>query len=131
MASSPNFAATALAPDVIQVSTANTALDGSGTIGTLTTGTASGVVIESVTIKAAGTNTAGMIRFFVSVDNGSTKRLVAEVNATATTPSATVTSFTAQVPSLVGLVLLGTTSILYASTEKAEAFNIVAQKSGL
>lgn len=131
MSSTPNFASTPLAPDLIQVSTANTDRDGSGTLGTLTTGTSGGVVLEQVTITATGTTTAGMIRFFLSVDGGTNKRLINEVTVGAVTPSGTVQAFTSEAAGLVGLVLLTTSTILYASTNNAETFNIIAQKSGL
>lgn len=131
MSSTPNFASVALSPDVIQISTANTNRDGTGTLGTTTTGTTDGVVIEKITIKATGTTTAGMVRFFVSTDTGTNKRLIDEIYVSAITPSGTVPAFVAEVPSLVGLVLKSTDSILYASTNNAETFNIIVEKSGL
>lgn len=131
MGTSPNFASTALAPDVIQIATANTNRDGTGTLGTLVTGTASGVVIEGVTVKATGTTTAGCVRFFISTDSGTTKRLIAEIVVNAVTPGASAVTFVSEVPQLAGLVLVATSSILYASTHNAETFNVIAQKSGL
>jgi hypothetical protein len=131
MSSAPNFASVALAPDVVQISTANTNRDGTGTLGTISTGTTDGVVIEKITIKATGTTTAGIVRFFVSVNTGSTKLLIDEIYVSAITPSGTVPAFVAEASSLVGLVLKNTSSILYASTNNAETFNIVVEKSGL
>lgn len=131
MATTPNFAATALAPDVVQISTANTNRDGTGTLGTVTTGTTAGVVIENITIKATGTTTAGCVRFFISTDTGTTKRLIAEIVVNAITPGASTATFFSNVPQLEGLVLVGTTTILYASTHNAETFNVIAEKSGL
>lgn len=131
MSSTPNFASTPLAPDLIQVSTANTNRDGTGTLVTLTTGTTDGVVIEQVSITATGTTTAGMIRFFLSINGGTDKRLINEVIVTAVTPSGTAQAFSVYAPALEGLVLLTTSTILYASTNNAETFNILAQKSGL
>lgn len=131
MSSTPNFASTPLAPDLIQVSTANTNRDGTGTLVTLTTGTTAGVVIEQVSITATGTTTAGMIRFFLSINGGTDKRLINEVIVTAVTPSGTAQAFSVYAPALEGLVLLTTSTILYASTNNAETFNILAQKSGL
>lgn len=131
MSASPNFASVPLAPDVIQISTANTNRDGTGTMGTLTTGTSNGVVIEQITVTATGTTTAGMLRFFLSIDGGSTRRLIDEVLVTAQTPSGTARAFTVVVDDLTGLVLQGTNTILYVSTNNAETFNVVAQKAGL
>jgi hypothetical protein len=131
MASSPNFASTPLAPDLIQISTANTNRDGTGTLGTFVTGTAGGIVIEQITITATGTTTAGMVRFFLSVDGGTNKRLICEKTVIAKTPSATVNAFSTLVPELAGLILLTTDTVLYASTNNAETFNVLAQKAGL
>jgi len=121
--------------DVSQVTTANTARDGSGTTVEIAAGptsaSASGVGkrITGVLIQATGTTTAGMIRFFVSVDGGTTKRLIDEVLVAAITPSATTQAFQANAAGLVGLILPGqvssNTQKLYAATEKSETFNIV------
>ena len=120
--------------DVSQISTANTNRDGTGTTVEIaagpTTASASGVGkrIVGVSIKATGTTTAGMIRFFLSVDGGTTKRLVEEVPVIAVTPSATLAAYQANCANLVGIVLPGqvssNTQKLYASTEKGETFNI-------
>jgi hypothetical protein len=131
MANTPNFASTPLAPDLIQISTANTNRDGTGTLGTFVTGTAGGIVIEQITITATGTTTAGMIRFFLSVDGGTNTRLIYEQQVSAQIPSATVPAFSIESVPLNGLVLLTTNTILYVSTEKAETFNVLAQKAGL
>lgn len=131
MSSTPNFAAVALAPNLVEISTANTNRDGTGTLGTLVTGTTGGVVIEQITVTATGTTTAGMIRFFLSIDGGTSKRLIYEAQVTAQTPSASARAFTTDVSPLIGLVLLTTNTILYVSTEKAETFNVLAQKAGL
>lgn len=131
MSSSPNFASTALAPDLVQISTANTNRDGTGTLGTITTGTSSGVVIEQVTVIATGTTTAGVLRFFLSADGGTTKRLIHEELVVAQTPGSTALAFTVDVDALAGLVLLTTNTILYASTNNAETFNVLVQKAGL
>ena len=121
--------------DVSQVTTANTNRDGSGTTVEIaagpTTAAASGVGkrIVGVLVQATGTTTAGTIRFFISVDGGTTKRLIEEVAVPAITPSATTVAFQSMVGGLVGIVLPGqvssNTQKLYASTEKSETFNIV------
>ena len=121
--------------DVSQVTTANTNRDGSGTTVEIaagpTTAAGSGVGkrIVGVLVQATGTTTAGTIRFFISVDGGTTKRLIDEVAVPAITPSATTVAFQSMVGGLVGIVLPGqvssNTQKLYASTEKSETFNIV------
>jgi len=125
--------------DVSQISTANTARDGSGTTVEIaagpTTASGSGVGkrILGVQIQATGTTSAGMIRFFLSVDGGTTKRLIEEVPVLAVTPSASLTAFNASAAGLVGIILPGqvssSTQKLYASTHNAETFNIVVYGS--
>lgn len=134
MATSAQYS-TAPTIDVSQVTTANTARDGSGTTVEIaagpTTAAGSGVGkrIVGVSIKATGTTTVGMIRFFISTDGGTTKRLVDEVAVAAVTPSATQAAWSGIAPNLSQIILPGqvssNTQKLYASTEKSETFNIV------
>lgn len=134
MATSAQYA-TAPTLEVAQVSTANTNRDGTGTTVRVAQGpsvaAASGVGkrIVGVYIQAVSTTTTGMIRFFISTDGGTTKRLIDEVVVNAITPAAGTPAFSATAAALVGLVLTGQVSSLnceiYASTEKAETFNIV------
>jgi uridylate kinase len=116
---------------LVQATTANTARDGSGTLATVTTGVAAGAVIEEVTVVAIATTALGMVRFFLSTDNGATKRLIFELRVPVITVGTSTPAFTSHVDALVGLVLTGTTSILYASTNNTETFNILVQKSSL
>lgn len=135
MATSAQYTTTPIV-EYVQVSTANTARDGTGTMGLLCSGPAvaqgSGVGkrISKVFIKATGTTTTGMIRFFISTDGGTTRRLITETQIFANTPSATAVAVEYSVPALEGLVLQGQVSSqncsLYVSTEKAETFNIIA-----
>lgn len=120
--------------EISQVSTANANRDGSGTTVEVAAGpstaqgTGVGKRIAAVLIQATGTTTAGMIRFFLSTDGGTTKRLIAETVIPAVTASATAAAYAVSVPVLADLVLQGQVSSnsckLYASTEKAETFNI-------
>lgn len=126
MSATPAFASTPINPHGA-VSTANTNRDGSGTTTLLYTAPAGGARIDDIAIKARATTTAGMIRFFLSPD-GVTYRLWKEVPVTAATPSATVASFESL---LVNLALVLSSSMrLYASTEKAEAFDISVTRGG-
>ncbi len=134
MATSAQYS-TAPTIDVSQISAANTARDGSGTTVEIaagpTTASASGVGkrIVGVLVQATGTTTAGTIRFFISVDGGTTKRLIEEVIVSAITVGASTPAWSAAAPGLVGLVLPGqvssNTQKLYAATEKAETFNVI------
>lgn len=119
-----------LAPDVAQVSVANAARDGTGTIVTLSTGIADGKRIENVRIKAIVTTTAGAIRLFYSPDGGVTNRLIAEITVTAITVAAGTPAFEADwVPPGGFMDLVGTNDMLRASTNNAEAANLLARVS--
>jgi hypothetical protein len=121
--------------DVSQISAANTARDGSGTTVEIcagpTTASGSGVGkrIVGILIQATGTTTSGMVRIFLSVDGGTTKRLVEEITIAAITPSSTIPAFATTVPGLIGHVLpgqvSGNTQKLFASTHNAETFNVI------
>jgi len=111
----------------VQISTANTNRDGTGTLGTVLTAssTGNGVAVTVVTYIAAVTTTAGMVRLFL--DDGSNKRLIAEIAVAAVTPSATVACATGTYtpPWADGLVIPPGWS-LKASTHNAEAINVFA-----
>lgn len=117
--------------DMATVSTANTNLDGSGTIVAVATGTAEGVRIELIEIKAIETTTAGMIRLFLSEDGGSTWELWKEVPVTAITIAANTAAFSAEEVPTEPLELPSTNHQLGASTHNAEEFNIFARGGSL
>lgn len=123
MATAPAFAATPRLA-IGQVSAANTARDGSGTIATIFTAGASGSRIERVRVVGTGTTTAGAVRLFIH--DGTNARLLDEVMVTAITPSVSVEVYSADVdfssPSLV--LVLPTGYSLRASTHIAETFNV-------
>lgn len=109
-----------------QVSVANTAYDGTGTIVTIATGVANASIIQFVRVHASVTTTAGMVRFFLTLDGGTTKRLILEIPISAVTVAANTAAFSDERVFTVPLVLPDTNGILYASTHNAEAINIVA-----
>src|SRR2546430_1563628 len=94
MASAPIFTGTPR-HEMVQISTANTNRDGTGTLGTLLTAGSSGSRIEHIQIMGVGTVTAGVVRIFI--DDGTNKRLWREISVTATTPSGTVVGFSTTV----------------------------------
>ncbi len=120
------------------ISTANTGRDGTGTLGTVYTARSAanggtGARIDSITVEATSTTTAGMVRIFVT-DSGGTARLVKEIAVSALTPSATVKAFT--IPTTEGAdangvlplgILLAPGDILKAGTHNAETFVVRAQ----
>lgn len=130
MAAFGNYAA-APKTGLVTISTANTARDGTGTIGTVLTAPASGSRIDGVDIQATGTTTAGMIRLFVH--NGTTAFLLTEIPVVATTPSATIPAWSVQIGSQNNLnfpLILGSGFSLRASTNNAESFNVITTQAG-
>lgn len=111
---------------VASISVANSNLDGTGTlVDILTASTATGMVgciIKSVTIKAQGNTTQGMIRLFVS--GGGTTELIAEIEVPAVTKSATDPSFEVYMETNYALK---SGYILKAATQNAETFNVIAE----
>lgn len=125
MAADPVFAVT---PKVgmVQISTANTNRDGTGTLGTVLTAGSSGSVIKKIRVQATGTTTAGVVRLFL--DDGTNVRLIQEIIVPAITPSTSVEAFARTItygPDDI-LHLPSNTWLLKASTNNAETFNVFA-----
>ena len=71
-----------------------------------------------------------MIRFWLSLDNGTTKRLILEKGVQFITPSSVVSAFRTEVPELVGMMLPGgTANKLYATTHNTDTFNIIVESA--
>jgi hypothetical protein len=122
MADTANYAATPRL-GIGQVSAANTARDGSGTVVSIITGGAAGTRIDRIVVEATVTTTAGMVRIFI--DDGTNVRLYAEIPIAAITVGASVAAFRA-VLETPDLNLPSTSHILKASTHNAEAMNVFA-----
>ena len=125
MADLASYAATAATAQV-QISTANTNRDGTGTLGTLISAAATGTRVDDIDICATVTTTAGVIRMFVS--DGTNHRLVREILVPAITPSTTVEAFRFTLRNLA--IILKSGWSLRFSTHNAEAFNVVATRAG-
>jgi hypothetical protein len=123
MAATPNLAATPRC-GFVQIATANTARDGTGTLGTVITAGASGSRIDAIHIKAQGTTTAGMVRFYIN--DGTNTRFWREVPVPALTPSASLTAFYAAIDLALQPLILPAGYSLKASTNNAEVFNLFA-----
>jgi len=106
------------------ISTANTALDGSGTMSAaIITGASNGTQVQSVTVKAqVSIAVAGMVRLFLF--DGTNTKLLTEITVPAVTKSATAHSFSRTVN--LDFALKSGWSIK-ASTEKADTFNVIAE----
>ena len=125
MLNQQNYAATPI-PAGVRISTANTARDGTGTLGTVFQATSAGARVDSVSIAATGTTTAGMVRLFLF--NGTSNLFLTEVPVTAATPSGTVQAFRT---ALSGLALvIPPNGSLKASTHNAESFDVVPMLAG-
>lgn len=89
------------------------------------------------TIQGITANSAGVVRFFVSVDGGTNKTLYVEKQVSSTNFALTSPGFRSDVPELVGLILPGASGIngplcqLYASTQVGNTFNIVIESGTL
>jgi hypothetical protein len=122
MATTPNFTATPRI-GLGQVTAANTARDGTGTIATIFTAGANGSRIDWIEITATGTTTTNVVRLFLN--DGTNNRLLDEVLVTAITPSTSTEVFRQQIVYNNPLVL-PTGWSLRASTNNAETYNIFA-----
>lgn len=124
MAATINFASTPRLSGVL-ISTANTARDGTGTVGTVITAASAGTRIDRVRVQAIGTTTAGRVRLFLT--NGVATWALEEVAIAAATVSATVSGAASDV--VFGdsrpLTLPSGWSIT-AATNNAESFHITA-----
>ena len=125
MSTSAQYAATPKTA-VAQVSTANTARDGTGTLATVFTAGTNGSRIDDISIVATATTTAGMVRLFLH--DGTNARLWKEILVSAITPSATVQVFSSLLNSQA--LILQTGWSLRASTHNAETFNIAVTRAG-
>src|ERR1044072_965439 len=106
----------------VSISTANTNLDGTGTLGTVLTAGSNGTLVKSVTIKAQTNTTQGMVRLFIT--GGGATQLIAEIEIPAITKSGTDPSFEIHMPTNYSLE---SGYVLKASTQVAEAFNVIAE----
>lgn len=121
MATTANYAAIPRL-GTAQISTANTARDGTGTIGTVFTAGANGSRIEEVQVVAPGTTTAGMVRLFVH--DGTNTRFLCDIPVSAVTPGGTTMAFATSLR--FANLLLPSGHSLRASTHNAETFNVFA-----
>lgn len=106
----------------VLISTANSNLDGTGTLGTVLTAASNGTLIKAITVKAQVNTTEGMVRLFLF--DGTNTRLIQEISIPTVTKSATTPAFEykwdCSIPLKSGW-------ILKASTQNSESFNIIAE----
>ena len=121
MATTPNFAATPRFSGV-SIATADTSRTAPTDVGTVFTAGSSGSRIDEVTITAAGTSTANVVRLFIYT--GSTYYLLQEVLISAITAGATQDSFTVTL-TFNSLVIPSGHSIR-ATTNASETYHVLA-----
>lgn len=122
MATAPAFAVTPRIASV-NVATANTNRDGTGTVATLITGAATGTRIAEIVCQAKVTTTAGMVRIFLY--DGTAYYFFDEVSIAAATVSATVKG--TRVSTLYNnLVLPSASWSVRVSTHNAESIDVTA-----
>jgi len=123
MADSPAFAVTPRISS-INIATANTNRDGTGTIGTLITGVAAGTRIVEIVVKAVGTTTAGMVRVYIH--DGTTAFLFDEISVAAVASPGASTQTTRVSTLYNNLILPSSSWSVRVSTHNAESINVVA-----
>lgn len=121
MATVPAFASTPRT-EYSRNTAACTARDGSDTdVALAISGAAAGTIVERLIFHYEVTTTAGMILLFLSVDGGTTKRILDEIPVSAITVSASVKAFHAEWPAPKGFVLDDANARIYWGTYNAEA----------
>ncbi len=127
MAADPAFAVTPRIASV-NVATANTNRDGTGTVATLITGASTGTRIAEIVIKARATTTAGQVRVFLH--DGTTFYFFDEIAVAAATVSASVQG-TRVVTTYNNLVLPSASWSVRVSTHNAESIDVTAMGADL
>lgn len=122
MAAEPVFAVT---PRIgtVNIATANTNRDGTGTVATLITGASTGTRIAEIVIKARVTTTAGQVRVFLH--DGTSFFFFDEIAVAAATPSNSVQSIRVR-STYDNLVLPNASWSIRVSTHNAESIDVTA-----
>ena len=126
MATSPAYIGSAgYTIDQASLSTANTAIDGTGTITPLSTGTVNGKRILEIIPQCRGTSAIALVNIFYSNDSGTTWALWDQITIAAATSSNTVKANRNSL-GYDNLVLTGTNQRLGCTTTIAQATNVYA-----
>ena len=122
MAADPAFAVTPRMASV-NIATANTNRDGTGTVATLITGAATGTRIAEIVVKAKVTTTVGQVRVFLY--DGTTFYFFDEIAVSAATVSASVQGIRVST-AYNNLVLPNASWSIRVSTHNAESMDVTA-----
>lgn len=124
MASTPEFVKTPRI-EVVNISTANTAIDGTGTVTPLIQGATGGTRVLEIVAKGAATTAAANVNIFLSVDSGTTWRLFDTISVTPVTSANTTATFRARA-TYTNLLLASSTQRLGVTTSIAQSTNVIA-----
>jgi len=124
MATAPAFVSTPRLT-VASVSTANTAIDGTGTITSLITGVAAGTRVLEIDAQCSATSAAALVNLFISTDSGSTWTLFDQIAITAATSSTTVKA-NRNTATYQNLILAGTAYVIGCTTTITQATRVYA-----
>jgi hypothetical protein len=124
MAATPSFIETPRLATV-NLATANTAIDGTGTITSLISGVSTGTRILEIDAQCAATSAAALINIFITTDSGSTWRLFDQIAITAATVSNTVKG-NRNIATYANLVLPNTSTSLGVTTTISQSTNVIA-----
>lgn len=105
------------------IATANSAMDGSGTLGTVLTAASNGTLIKTITVNAISNTTEGMVRLFI-YDGSSSTKLIEEFEIPPSLYSGTYPAFSL---SYAVNYNLQAGYVLKASTQNAESFIVIAE----
>jgi hypothetical protein len=108
----------------VKINTANTNIDGTGTITTILTGASNGTLIKKITVQSIGNCTRGMVRLFIYNPFTLVYFLLDEIDIPAVIQSGTQEAFsiTYDVDYSIQASL-----VLAASTHNAESFIVTAE----
>lgn len=124
MASTPEFVKTPRIATV-NVSSANTAIDGSGTVTELIAGATGGTRVLEIVVKGAATTAAANINVFLTTDSGTTYRLYDTISVTAVTTGNTTPTARART-TYSNLVLASSSHRVGITTTIAQSTNVIA-----
>jgi hypothetical protein len=122
MATSPSFAVTPRIASV-NISTANTNRDGTGTVATLIAGVSTGTRISEIVVKAKVTTTAGMVRVFLH--DGTNFWFFDEISIAAATVAASTQAARVSIR-YDNLILPSSSWSVRVSTHNAESIDVTA-----
>lgn len=96
----------------------------------VTAGVGVGKRITRITCHATGNTANGMLRFWLSLDSGTTKRLILEKPKPSNTASSSTPAIRVEATELAGMVIPGgTANKLYATVQDTETWNVIVESA--